>query len=153
MPHQDEFNHSRSLTVRRLLEQSFTLSELDDTQHYFARDFRLHAPLFPVLPARPSAWTTAIRFFLTGLCDVKLIFGCGCVENERVALSFVVEGMHTGPFGQLVATHRAIRVSGLSLWRFDGPVIAEAWLEFGLFGALLPLEVFELVNSVSVLES
>lgn len=139
---------ARAAMVARLLEQTLVVRDIDETRSYLSRDFVLHIPLFPVLPKGPWAWTTAMKFFLGGLSGVRVELGDSFGDGELLALHFVVEGTHTGPFGTIAPTGKTMLVSALSLWRFHGTCIGEAAIALGLWDALVRLDAVRLQDSV-----
>jgi steroid delta-isomerase-like uncharacterized protein len=60
-----------------------------------------------------------------------------CVRGgDFVAVQWVARGTHTGQMDGWPATGRTIEVSGLTLMRLEGDLIAEAWDGFDMPGLL-----------------
>ena len=49
-------------------------------------------------------------------------------EDDLVAIRWHSRGTHRGMFRDVPATHRTVTVTGMTMSRFDGPVIVEEWV-------------------------
>ena len=139
--------------VQRMLERSMVEGDLDGVLPYFNRDFSLHMPLFTQLPHGPRAFTAVVSFYRQGLTQLSVELTDCFDEDDRLVTRLAIEGDHTGLLGRLQPTGRRVRATGLAIWRFAGPTIAEAWFQLSLWDVLQQLGVVELVNSVAVVEA
>ncbi|MSP26371.1 MAG: hypothetical protein EXR75_14695 [Myxococcales bacterium] len=144
----EQLNRARIAAVWRFLERSLIERDLDETRTLLSRDFVLHMPLRATRLSSPWSWTLAMRFFLNGLSDIRIERGDSFGDGDVIAVRFTVEGGHTGALGEIAPTGKTIRVTALSLWRFTGPVIREAWFELSLWDAVRQIDAVELCNSV-----
>jgi predicted ester cyclase len=66
--------------------------------------------------------------------DLKLTIREQIAEPQRVATSFVVEGLHEHPFNDQPATHRRLEIDGFAFDRFEGGKIVESRLFLDVLG-------------------
>ncbi len=49
------------------------------------------------------------------------------IDGDKAVTRYISTGTHTGPFIGLEATGRSVKIDEISIYRFDGDLIAEQW--------------------------
>jgi steroid delta-isomerase-like uncharacterized protein len=62
--------------------------------------------------------------------DLRVSVDDVLAEGDRVAVRWTATGTHQGPLEGLPATGRAARIRGVTIFRFEGDLIAHEWTAF-----------------------
>jgi steroid delta-isomerase-like uncharacterized protein len=61
-------------------------------------------------------------------------------EDDKVVIHWTMRGEHVGPMGQLPATNRKVRVSGIDIFRVADDRLAELWQYWDVDGLMQQLK-------------
>jgi predicted ester cyclase len=75
----------------------------------------------------------------TGFPGCRLLFDDSLTEGNKLALRFRMEGTHQGTFMDIPPTGKEIRMSGITILRFEGDTCVERWTEADFLGMLQQL--------------
>ena len=76
-----------------------------------------------------KGWVTSSR---TSFPDFAITFDKVILKGDMITLRWTVTGTNTGPLGELPATGKKFRISGLSLVRVADKKVAEEWIYYNL---------------------
>jgi predicted ester cyclase len=108
----DVWNRGRVETIYELLAENFTGYGQD------APGVTIHGPEgFVALYKRLGSAFSDFKFI------VEDAFGVG----DKVTVRWSTTMTHTGDFLDMAATHRAVRITGITIARFEGDMCVEAW--------------------------
>ena len=116
--------------VRRHFEEVLNHGRLDVIQEIYAPTYVLHAPVSTGDTVGYAGLSQRVVDFRTGFPDIAFSVDDLMAEAERVAARYRFVGTHTGQFGPLTPTGRAIDVSGILYVRGEDGLLAEGWSGF-----------------------
>lgn len=105
----------------------------------YAKDVVLHG-FPPGLPAGVEGVEAFYNTFWSAFPDARLR-GEDLViaENGRIAVRYVIEGTHQGPFAGLPATGKKVVVNGQTIVRFVDGKVVERWNAADMLGLMQQL--------------
>jgi len=113
--------------VRRFYEEVWNRGELDVADEVFAADYVRHDFRGTEPKAGPPGQKQIAADFRAAFPDlsfeVDFVFG----EGDFVAGRWTATGTHRGPWGGVPATGRAMRFSGVNVFRFSRGKVVEIW--------------------------
>lgn len=116
-------NHENVETVRRLFQAFYTADD-DALSALIGDDFVTHAGTGS---GTAEGWKAMAGQIVSAVPDVHTeiedIFG----DGDRVAVRYTSRGTHTGELFGVTAKNRALRMSGMEIYRFSGGRIVECW--------------------------
>jgi len=116
--------------VRRHFEEVLNHGRLDVIEEIYAPSYVLHAPVSTGDTVGYAGLSQRVVDFRTGFPDIEFSVDDLMGEADRVAARYRFVGTHTGPFGPLAATGRAIDVSGILYVRGEDGLLVEGWSGF-----------------------
>ena len=122
-------NH-REEAVRRHFNEILNTGALDVIEEIYSPDYVLHAPVSSGDTVGFAGLRDRVIAFRTGFPDIVFTVDDLMADGDRVAARYTFRGTHTGQFGDMAPTGRAIVVPGILYVRFDGGKIAEGWSGF-----------------------
>lgn len=108
------------------LETYLTLYDEDAVLHF----------LPPGMPQGVVGARLYYQAFFAAFSDATIEVNLLVEEGDRVACLFTMTGTHTGEFNGIPPTGKPMRVSGISILRFDGGKCVERWNEMDSMGLL-----------------
>lgn len=125
--------------VRRYRE-IYSTNQLDKLNEVLADNFTPHA-LMPGMPWNGVESAKQIHgFALMCFPDVKTTTEDLVAEGDKVVERWTQTQTHTGaPFFGLPPSGKAVRTSGISIYRIANGKIAEHWAEMDFFGVMVQL--------------
>ncbi len=113
--------------VAEMLETFWRPNVEPDVERYFTPDFRNHDPGRPEVTDRESMRVSARDLAVT-FPDYRIELLGAIEEGDLVAKRWVFRGTQTGPMpGGGPATGRSVEITGQTVYRFEGGMIAECW--------------------------
>lgn len=131
-------------SIRRLFSEILSGGRVALFDELVDPRFRLYAPTLP----QPGEGAEAAKQFVTelrtGFPDLEIEIESLIADGEWVAARWrSTQQTHLGPYRGLPPTGRAVRMSGIDMFRFgaDGRVL-ETWLEFDQLGGVQQMGAF-----------
>lgn len=112
--------------VHRLFMEGLNKGDLDVADELMAPDFVNHGSMDDSLRG-PEAFKTTIRRQRGAFSDIRYEILDTLSEGDRVAIRWVMHGVHTGEFLGVPATHRTVEHHAMIFFRFEGGKLAERW--------------------------
>lgn len=80
--------------------------------------------------------------FLASIPDQRVTMHDMVAEGDRVAILATYTGTNTGPMGDVPATGKAVEAPFLAMFRIEGGMIAEMWVEWDNLAMLKQMGLF-----------
>lgn len=113
--------------VRRFYDEVWNHGRLDVADEVFAPDYVRH-DLRPGqgLPG-PAGQKKIAADFRAAFPDVRNTVDLMLAEGDLVAARWTTTGTHTGPWGEIAPTGRAVSFSGVNIFRIQQGRVVELW--------------------------
>ena len=115
--------------VRRYFERVVNQVDRSAAQELVAADLVFHSPYTPQPTRDRESFLGMLSAVHAALHDFKLVDHSTIAEGDQVATRWNVYGVHRGQLGPFAPTGRQVVISGLSIYRVAGGVIAEGWVQ------------------------
>ncbi len=123
MPTQQE---QQKDVVHRLFMEGLNKGDLSVADELMTPDFINHGSMDDSLTG-PEAFKTTINRQRGAFTDISYKILDTISEGDRVAIRWVMHGVHTGEFLGVPATHRTVEHHAMIFFRFEGGKLAERW--------------------------
>ena len=125
-------------------QKAYSESDLALIEKVWAPEYVLHDPSLPQGLVGLDALRKEITERSKPFPDKKLTFEGTFVKRDKIVAFFTWTGTHSGPFalpagGELAATGKPIRFSGVYIGRVANGKLAEDWFFYNLLDMLQPL--------------
>lgn len=113
--------------VLRFYDEVWDKGNVDVADEVFHDDYVRH-DLRPT-PAQPGAAGQAkiASDFRAAFPDLRFRVGLILGDGDFVVGRWTATGTHTGPWGSVEPTGKAVELSGVNIFRFEGGKVAEIW--------------------------
>ena len=118
---------SRKALVRRFYEEVWDRGNLDVVDEVFAPDCVRHDLRPTTVPAGPEGQRQVAAAFRKAFPDLRFDAELVLGEGDYVVARWTATGTHTGPWGGVAPTGRAVRYTGVNIFRFADGRVAEIW--------------------------
>ena len=126
---------NKEFVRRRLVGEVWNAGNLDAVDEVFAPDYRAHDPDRPGLDG-PEAVKRSVAQFHAAFPDFAITIDDLIAEGDRVVWRYTMSGTHSAPFLGVAATGRAVSTTGISIFRVEGGLLREGWINFDALGML-----------------
>jgi len=127
----------REALARRFFEEAFNEGRLEVLDSVVSDDYRAHDPQDPFPDLRgPAAARALVQHYRAAFPDVRFTIEDVVDQRDRVAIRWTATGTHRGQLNGLAPTDRTVTVSGMTLQRFAGGRVTEAWTNWDTLGLL-----------------
>lgn len=133
-------NHEK--VVRRLLEEVWNKGNLDTIVQLVTSDYVNHDPVNPFQGI--AANKELVKKYRAAFPDCRLDIDQIISIADHVVLRWRYSGTHLGSFEGIAPTGRKVNGTGLSLYRFSGDHIQEAFTNWDALGLMQQLGVVTL---------
>lgn len=128
---------SQAVTVvRRVFRDVWEKQDPAAAEACFSADYTNHDPTEPELPPGPQGVMETVRVYRTAFPDQRFSLEETIVAGDKVVVRWTVTGRHTGPLRELPPSHRAVTLTGLSVFRVADGKIVESWANWDQAGLL-----------------
>jgi steroid delta-isomerase-like uncharacterized protein len=126
--------------ARRLFEEGFSQGNTDVVDEVLNPDFVCYDPNSESGQVRGSETIKAeIEYFRNAVPDLTYTIEEQIAEGDKVVTRYTVSGTHQGEFFGVAPTGERIRMTGISIDRFEGGKMVEEWPEYDLLGVMRQL--------------
>ncbi|MFF1506876.1 ester cyclase [Streptomyces sp. NPDC058326] len=112
--------------VHRLFMEGLNGGDLSVADELMTPDFVNHGSMDDSLTG-PEAFKTTIRRQRGAFSDIRYEILDTLSEGDRVAIRWVMHGVHTGEFLGVAPTHRKVEHHAMIFFRFEDGKLAERW--------------------------
>ncbi|MDA1189612.1 MAG: ester cyclase [Chloroflexi bacterium] len=128
---------SRQRTMDRVIDDIIGKGEFDLVDDLFTKDFIWHAPSIELRGREQLKGLFAD--FRAAFPGRTYTYELQIHTGDYVIGRWVLEGVQKGPIMGVAPTGKPIRVTGITIHKFEGDRIAEEWEEFDGLGMLRQL--------------
>lgn len=143
MTERDSTVETNKEIVRRIPTEIFDDGNVDLVNELFAEDFVGHVPPIPGEIYGPEGFDELVRAFRTGFPDLDHPEINLVGDGDTVVARLTGTGTHEGEFMGVEPTGETMETTAMEMYRLDGGVITEAWLNVDMLGVLLQLGVVD----------
>jgi len=134
----------RKACVTRIADELWNLGRLDVVDELMTPDARYHGPHMPGGCGGREDWRNAVAMYRRAFPDSHVTYDELIVAGDTVVGRWNATGTHTGALPGLAITGKPIAITGITIYRFDGERIVEAWEQLDLLGMWMQLGVVHL---------
>lgn len=120
--------------IRRIAAEIWNQGRLEVVDEVMAPDGRYYGPHMPGGIGTRDDWRGAIGMYRSAFPDSHVVYDELLVSDDAVVGRWSATGTHTGDLPVLLATGKAISISGITIYRMAGDQITEAWEQLDLLG-------------------
>ena len=128
--------------VARIADDIWNRGDLDVCAEVMAADARYHGPHMPNGVGDRESWRRAIGMYRSAFPDSHVTYDAIFVCDDVVIGRWSATATHTGPLAGLQPNGTPISISGITIYRFSGDKIVEAWEQLDLLGMWQQLGAF-----------
>ena len=133
-------SESNKAIAKRFLEEVWSNGNLAVVDELMTENFVGHN-MQPQLPNNREGFKMFARAYLAAFPDMDMSADDIIAEGDKVVVRWSAEGKHKGDLMGIPATNKEVKVSGISIDRYESGKIVESWGEFDLAGMLVQLGV------------
>ena len=123
--------------VRRMFQEVWNDRKLDAIERFFATDYMNHDPVNPTTGL--EAYRNVVKTYLTAFPDCRIDIDDLCSASDQVIVRWRYSGTQHGPLEGLAPTGRHATGTGISICRFQGEKIGEAFINWDALGLMQQL--------------
>src|SRR5918912_2355114 len=133
-------SEENNVKARRLFEEAFGRGDVGVVDEVLDPDFVCYDPNSEAGEVRGSGTIKAeIEYFRNAVPDLTYTVEDQIAEGDKVVTRYTVSGTHQGEFFGVAPTGEQIKMSGISIDRFEGGKMVEEWPEYDLLGVMRQL--------------
>lgn len=120
--------------VQGLFDEAFNQQNSSPIHDLVAAEYVDHSAI-PAPAPGPEGFKKRVEMLRAAFAP-KMSFGEFLAENDLVAFSWTMEGVHQGVFAGVQPTGKQIKVSGINIERMKDGKVVEHWSHFDLAGLM-----------------
>ncbi|MEW6086371.1 MAG: ester cyclase [Chloroflexota bacterium] len=120
--------------VQRLFDEAFNQQNSSPIHELVAAEYVDHSAI-PAPAPGAEGFKKRVEMLRAAFAP-KMSFGEFLAENDLVAFSWTMDGVHQGVFAGVQPTGKQIKVSGINIERMKDEKIVEHWSHFDLAGLM-----------------
>jgi steroid delta-isomerase-like uncharacterized protein len=126
--------------ARRLFEEGFSQGKVDVVDEVLDPNFVCYDPNSESGEVRGADTIKGeIEYFRNAVPDLTYTIEDQIAEDDKVVTRYTVSGTHQGEFFGVAPTDKPIRMTGMSIDRFEDGKMVEEWPEYDLLGVMRQL--------------
>ena len=127
--------------VRRLFEEVWNKGYMPVADELYAQNYIHHDSSTPDVGRGPEGEKKRATLYRNAFPDFRLTIEDLVAEGETVVARWSGRGTHKGELNGIAPTGKQITISGISIGRFAGGKMAEAWVNWDALGFMQQLGV------------
>ena len=150
MAQQNNSPEANKKVVQRFVEECWNQGNLNKVSELLTEQAHFHDAVFPTLNPGVQNVKNHIESSRKAFPDLKFTIDDTIAERNEVVIHWRASGTHKGQFLGMQPTNRKVTVDGTSIYRLEGPKIAEAHANWNLASMMQQLDVTEIPEEVRV---
>ena len=135
---------TRVSIVSRIADDIWNKGDMGVVDLVMAPDAKYHGPHMPNGLGDRENWRRAITMYRAAFPDSHVTFEDFVVSGDTVVGRWRATGTQTGSMPGLPPSGKRIAISGITIYRFEGERIIEAWEQLDMLGMWQQLGVVSL---------
>jgi|CXWL01.1.fsa_nt_gi steroid delta-isomerase-like uncharacterized protein len=123
--------------VRQMFEEVWNQRKLSAIERFFDKDYVNHDPMNPTHGL--AAYTNVVKKYHTAFPDCRLDISEAISAGNNVVVRWRYSGTHRGPLEGMSPTGRHAEGTGITICRFSGDRIHEAFVNWDALGLMQQL--------------
>ena len=111
--------------AKDFIEQMFNKGNVENAGHFVTSDFIYHARGEDITGL--DKFKACVATDHTTFRDMRFTYIDGIAEGNKVSTTWFLEGIQQQEFRGIPATNKKFETVGVIIFRFEGPLIKEAW--------------------------
>lgn len=133
--------------VSRIADDLWNRGDIDAADELMRKDAKYHGPHMPNGLGTRKDWKNAIKMYLSAFPDSHVKYEDFITTDDTVVGRWSATATHTGKLPNLAPTGKSISISGITIYKFSGDKIAEAWEELDMLGMWQQLGIINIPSS------
>ena len=150
MPQPNQTTDQNKQVVQAFVEECWNQGNLNKASDYLTDQVRFHDPAFPHLNAGIQNIKNHIETCRKAFPDLRITVDDSIAERNEVVHHWKASGTHRGSFLGMQPTQRKVTIDGTSIYRLEGPKIAEAHANWNLASMMEQLGVAQVPKEAMV---
>ncbi len=117
---QNPYTEQEAKVILDRYMETMNKNDLVLVDEIIADEFVLHSPFFPEPIKGKEAYKALVTSTVNAFSEFKATIDEVVVKGDNIWGRFTMEGINTGPLGELPATNKKFRISGLAVSRVVG---------------------------------
>jgi len=130
--------------ISRIAADIWNRGEIDLANDFMTSDAQYYGPHMPDGVGRREDWKNAIKMYRIAFPDSHVTYDELMETKDTVIGRWHATGTNTGALPGLSPTGKPIAISGITIYRFTGTKISEAWEQLDMLGMWQQLGVIKL---------
>lgn len=139
--------NDKALLISRIADDIWNRGDIGVVEELMVSDAKYHGPHMPNGVGGREDWKRAITMYLAAFPDSHVTYDELIVTDDTVIGRWSATATHTGELPGLAPTGKPISISGITIYRFSGNKISEAWEQLDMLGMWQQLGVITLPGS------
>lgn len=139
--------NDRALLIARIAEDIWNRGDIEVADDLMVVDAKYHGPHMPNGVGGREDWKRAITIYRAAFPDSHVMYEELIETDNRVIGRWSATATHTGELPGLAPTGKRIAITGITIYRFSGNKISEAWEQLDMLGMWQQLGVVTLPGS------
>ena len=135
---------NRKRLISRIAHDIWNHGRLGVVDEVMSADGKYHGPHMPKGVGNRETWKRAIGMYRGAFPDAHVTFEEVIPGADTVVGRWTATGTHTGELPGVPPTGKPIRIGGITIYRFRGGKIVEAWEQLDMLGMWQQLGVIAL---------
>jgi len=135
---------SKEKLISRIADDAWNCGELAAIDDVMSPDGRYHGPHMPNGLGDRETWKRAISMYRSAFPDTCVTYEELIASGDTIIGRWTATGTHTGELPGVPPTGKPISISGITIYRFRGDKVVEAWEQLDMLGMWLQLGVVTL---------
>jgi len=138
---ENAMSEQNKAVVRRLFEELWSKGNLSVADELLAPNYVSHDPSTPDFGRGPENEKKRASLYRSAFPDLRITVEDMIAEGDMVTARWSCRATHKGDLSGIAPTGKQITISGISIGRFAGGKIAEAWVNWDALGFMQQLGV------------
>lgn len=134
----------KSAIVRRIAEDMWNRGDIEVADQIMEADASYHGPHMPNGKGSREDWKQAVAMYRSAFPNSNVKYEDLIETGDTVVGRWTATATHTGDLPGLAPTGKPVTISGITIYRFAGDKIVQAWEELDLLGMWQKLGVVTL---------
>ncbi len=135
---------NKAAMISRIADDMWNRGDIDVADELMAADGKYHGPHMPQGIGSREDWKRAVTMYRAAFPDSQVTYEDLIETEDTVTGRWTATATHTGNLPGLAPTGTPIAISGITIYRFSGDQICEAWEELDMLGMWQQLGVIHL---------
>jgi predicted ester cyclase len=140
-------NKNKSFLISRIADEMWNKGLIDVGDEIMESDAKYHGPHMPNGVGSREDWKRAVGMYLSAFPDSQVRYEELIETGDIVVGRWSAAATNTGPIAGKPPTGKPISISGITIYKFSGDKVSEAWEQLDMLGMWTQLGIIKLPGS------